>query len=99
MILENAFTFNDNVAKIGLLREQNSMIFRVKLSPILMAKIVMEVKNDNIIKMTIQRSEGDKLIEETSMQFKLSKDLYNLAFKWNPETFKAVIRAVQNMIQ
>merc|ERR1712048_217622 len=86
--------YNKHVAGVSLTATKNAITYKVTFTPKISVQVVFEILNDRILKMTILRQAGVKMIEETSMQYKLSRKMSQFVFKWNTEYFKRMSRFV-----
>ena len=95
LVLAEKVFYNKNSIGFKVYVENQSLNIRMVLSPTITAKLVLEVQDDRILKFTLQRSDDGSFVDETSLQYTLSKDMCSLALNWNAKTIQKVFNMLQ----
>ena len=95
LVLAEKVFYNKNSIGVKLYVENHSLNIRMVLSPTMIAKLVFEVQDDRILKFTLQRYDSGNLVNETSLQYTLSKDMCSFALNWNAKTIQKVFNMLQ----
>ena len=95
LVLAEKVFYNRNSIGFKVYVENQSLNIKIVLSPTMIAKLVFEVQDDHILKFTVQRYNGGNLVNETSLQYTLSKDMCSFALNWNAKTIQKVFNMLQ----
>jgi len=86
--------YNKHVAGISLTATKTAITYKMTFTPKVSVQAVFEIIDDRILKMTIFRQSGSKMIEETSMHYKLSRKASQFVLEWNTKYFKKMTQYV-----
>ena len=75
-----------------------ALAYNVTLTPRLSAQVVMQILQDRIIAVTLQRKFGLKIVNEASFKYELGSDASKIIFHWNKETTNQIRDVFKNII-
>lgn len=79
--------------------EKHAIVYKMSFTPNVFAQVIFEVQDDSILRMTVQRSLNNNIVNETSFQYTLSKGMCQFAFNWNANTIKKIIGVFKPVIK
>ena len=75
-----------------------AVAYNVTLTPRLSGQVVMQVIQDRIIAITLQRKFGQQIVNEASFKYELGADASKLIFHWNKDTTNKIKNAFRDTI-
>ena len=79
--------------------QNKAFTYRVLLTPTVSWQVVFEMKDDRILKMSVQHMTGENAITEASFHYKLSKNMCKFALKWNTKTIKKITDLITPVVK
>jgi len=79
--------------------EKHALVYKIMLTPKTSAQVIFEVQDDKILKMTVQRTVGNNVVNETAFQYGLSKGICQFMFKWNPQTINSFNKGITDLVK
>ena len=75
-----------------------AVVYNVTVTPRLSGQVKMEVLQDRIIAVTLQRKFGIKIVNEASFKYALGADASEIIFHWNKDTTNKIRDTVKDVI-
>ena len=67
-----------------------ALVFKLDLAPKLSANVLMQLIDDRIISLNVQREAGGRLVNEITMKYELSPTVSKFALDWNKESAQKI---------